>query len=359
MSLLFLEGFDWLDPSISMVTAEAMMKQRYSQVYITAYGDCAIVTGRHGYGSAFRWGDSPNQYFYTQPIHPDPEGDTSKTCIVGFAVKTPTFFDDNVDILSVRRLTTTQAQLRTISTGSMTVYRGTTYAFTSTKALVPNSWYYIEFKVVVGNSPNGEIYLRVNGEDWGSITGTDTQATSTLTGWDNVGWGCSGDNSMYLDDIYVCDGQGTVNNDFLGDINVRTLKPNGDASVALTRSAGTTNYENVDSIPVTADWDDVGYVESGVSTTKDLYDYTALETEDASASIIGVSVNSIVKATAAKLVGAKNKVKSGATEASGTTRNFMWDVYNWVVDIQELDPNTSSAWTPTTINAAQFGIEVA
>lgn len=87
--------------------------------------------------------------------------------------------------------------------------------------------------------------------------------------------------------MYVLDGTGTTNNDFLGDINVRTLKPNGDASVAMTRSGGTTNAENVDNIPVSADWDDTSYVESGTSTTKDLYDYTALETEDASASIIG------------------------------------------------------------------------
>lgn len=66
-----------------------------------------------------------------------------------------------------------------------------------------------------------------------------------------------------------------------------------------------------------------------------------------------------MKATDAKIVGAKQKVKSSVTEVAGATHNFMWDNYNPIIDIWETDPNTGSAWTYAAINAAQFGIEVA
>lgn len=359
MALLHLEGFDWLDTSLAIADAETLLNDRYSQVEVNAYSAGSIVTGRHGIGSALQFGDHDIQYIFTRTLH-DAEADTAKAGYCGFAVKTGNAFYSSVPFFAARRVTTYQASARCTNTGTIQLYRGTSFDSDSgAKSLRNNAWYFIEFYWVIGNAPNGEMSCWVNGELWASYSGVDNQASSTLTGWDNVGIECFC-NTQIIDDWYVCNTQGSYNNSRLGDINVRTLVPNGDASVAMTRSGGTTNYENVDNIPLaTSAWDDTSYVESGTATTKDLYDYSALESEDASASIIGVNVCSIVRSTNPEQVSAKHKVKSGVTEVSGPTENFMWDTYNWMESIHEVDPDTSSAWTPTGVNAAQFGIEVA
>lgn len=362
MSLLWLEGFDWLDNTRSdgWAAIQAQMQHKYGILGLDAYGNSSLVAGRHA-GTAIQFGTSNSQNMFTQPLH-DAESETSKGGVAGFAVRTGLnpighylFVCRRQDYWNFNiRLQSGTADL-VCYTSSNTLQGSFNYT------LKPLSWYYIEVKWICKNAPDGEIHLRVNGVDVGSFTGLDTYFGSTaFTGWDTVGWyNCYSTGGHLIDDIYVCNQSGSINNNWLGDVVVRTRVPNGDASVAMTKSGGATNYENVDNAPFSAAWEDTSYVESGTATTKDLYDYENLETEDASANIVGAQIESIVKATDASIISAKHKIKSSVTEIAKTTQNFMWDTYGYMIDIQETDPNTGSAWTPTNFDATQFGIEVA
>lgn len=362
MSLLMLEGFDWLDPAHTGTMAEiqAQMQHKFGTLTLTTYGNGDIVAGRHD-GAAVQFATSNAQYMFSRSLH-DAETETSKAGVAGWAMKTGTTCIGHY-LFVARRANQWNFNVRCLSaTGEVVLYRSSnTYVGTFGYFLKPNSWYYFEVKWICKDSPNGEVYLRINGEDIGNFTGLDTYyGNASQTGWDNVGWyNCYDNYDHIIDDIYVCNQSGSINNNWLGDVIVRTRKPNGDVSVAFTRSGGLTNYENVDNVAVSDDWDDTSYVESGTSTQKDLYDYTNLETEDSSAGIVGASIESVCKVTDASSIGAKHKVKSGATEIGKTTQNFMWDEYGYMIDIQETDPNTGSAWTPTNFDATQFGIEIA
>lgn len=362
MSLLWLEGFDWLDNTRSdgMAAIQTQMQHKFGPLAFTAYGNGDVVPGRHG-GSAMAFATSNSQYMFTRVLQ-EAEAETSKGGVAGWAMKTGTNVIGHY-LMVVRRADSWNFNVRcTNGTGELTLYYSTnSYAGSFGYSLRPNSWYYIEVKWICKNSPDGEVYLRINGEDIASFTGIDLYYGNTSqTGWDNVGWYNVYNNYDHIiDDMYVCNLSGSINNNWLGDIIVRTRVPNGDASVAMTKSGGATNYENVDNAPFAAAFEDTSYVESGTATTKDLYDYQNLETEDASAAIVGASIESITRATAPNIVSAKTKIKSGVTEIGKTTQNFMWDEYGYMIDIQETDPNTGSAWTPTNFDATQFGIEVA
>ena len=74
----------------------------------------------------------------------------------------------------------------------------------------------------------------------------------------------------YFDDLYVCDGSGSVNNDFLGDVRVVTVRPNGaGGSTQWTPDSGS-NYARVNE---TISGEDSNYVEDGTSGHEDRYAY--------------------------------------------------------------------------------------
>lgn len=364
MSLLMLEGFDWLDNTRTdgMAAIQDQLRRKHGDMGLTAYGNASLVAGRHG-GTALNFSTSIYQNFSTATLHAA-ESETSKGGVVGCAIRTGSTFINNCYPIAIRRLSDWNLNIRLSNVGEVLVMRaGSTLVESTGYVLRPYSWYYIEVKFICKNSPDGEIHLHINGVPIGSgsWTGLDTyNGSASFTGWDNILFSnISSDGNMYIDDIYVCNLSGSQNNDFLGDVIVRTRVPNGDASVAFTKSGGATNYENVDNAPYDADWEDTSYVEASVATTKDLYDYSNLETEDASAAIVGAQIESIVRATSADSVAMKHKVKSGVTEIGKATQNFMWNTYGYIIDIQETDPNTGVAWTPTNFDATQFGLEVA
>lgn len=354
MSLVWLEGFDWIDQSASNANMITLLEHRYNTVTINSSG--SIDTGRH-IGNSLSFGTAVD-FILTRNINNEIT-DTSHTCILGIAMRMPSAFSTGRPILQLQRGGGVCSRLLFQNDGTLFVY-GTGFLGQTTQAFRQNAWYFIEYKVFCHNS-TGTVDVKVNGESWASFSGIDTRPNNSLDGWDavrvsNISNFVAG---QLLDDWYICNGMGSVNNDYLGDIVVDHIVPNGDNSVVWTRSGGTTNYENIDNTPVSVDWEDTTYVQSGTSTNKDLYDYTNLDASLSSSTIYGVQIESIVRATDAATIGFKHKVKSGATELSKTTNNFQWDTYQPLWDFQELDPNISSAWTYTTLNAAQFGQEVA
>ena len=126
-----------------------------------------------------------------------------------------------------------QCELRVNPDGTLQVARFNVAVTggTSVVALSIGTTYYIEWKVTIANSiAANSCKVRVDGVDVITVaTGQDLQDTANTTATQvrlgNVSSSGSMGASTYIDDFYVCDQTGSVNNDFLGDVRVDTLFP--------------------------------------------------------------------------------------------------------------------------------------
>lgn len=233
---------------------------------------------------------------------------------------------------------------------------GTQIADSGAKKLLLNVWYYIELKTTIADA-GGTAEVHVNGESWITFTG-DTRNGGTSALIDRIGFIRTGNSgsSFWVDDFYVCDGTGAANNNFLGDIKVETLYPNGNGnSSQLVGSDGnsTDNYLLVDEAgtPVTTD-----YTASATVGNKDTYTFSNLAA--AAGPIKGVQVVGYASKSDAGARTAAMVTRSGTTEADGASTALTNGSFAPVYDVRETNPDTGSAWTVGDVNGAEFGIKV-
>lgn len=239
--------------------------------------------------------------------------------------------------------------------GEVKVYRSSTLLGTASGiVLEADRWYFIEIKATISNT-TGTVVVNINETQVLSLSSQDTQQGSTAE-WRKFrlqGSSVFPDNFSF-DDWYILNTSGSQNNDFLGSIRIDGILPDGDSGTTdWTPDSGTTNYTQVDENPHDTD---TSYVESSTSTDQDLYDYAAVPTT--LASIHGIQINTVVRETDASDFTLKTLVYSGTTLSADTAQAIAGTSYEVLHRVVELDPDTSSAWTSSGINSAQFGIEV-
>lgn len=223
-------------------------------------------------------------------------------------------------------------------------------------ALVLNTWYFIELKATLSDTV-GTVDVRVNGVSTLSLTGQDTKNAGTKTVFDSVLLGNSSTAQLvaYYDDVYFANGAGTVNNNFLGDLRVRSLAPsgNGNSSQLLGSDANSIdNYLLVDDpTPDTAD-----YVGSATLDQKDTYAFGDLP--DTSGTVLGVQVNALATKTDTGVRNLALVTRSGAADYDSADVALTNGSNLFVQQLRELDPATAAAWTRAAVNAAEFGVKV-
>jgi hypothetical protein len=218
-------------------------------------------------------------------------------------------------------------------------------------------FYYFECKCVLSDTV-GSVEVRMNGNVIINLTGIDTKNGGTKTVFDSVGIGPSQTlNNVHdvVDDFYICNGAGSTNNNFLGDVAVETLYPSGDGSSSQFLGSdgnSVSNYLLVDepNVPILTD-----YVEDAVSGHRDLYAIGNLVRS--SGPVYGVQVTDHVRNSDSGAISAKTALKSGAVVANGpdfpvtTTWKTTWKMH-------ELDPDGAIPWTIAKVNAVEAGVEV-
>ena len=208
-------------------------------------------------------------------------------------------------------------------------------------------WYYVELKIVISNT--GSFELKIDEVSELDDSAIDTQANAD-------GSSCfalfqSAFAWRWMDDIYICDSTGSVNNDFLGEGQVVGKFPDGDGSSSDFAPQGVgDNYVEVDEQNVD---DDTTYSDGGTGDI-DYYTYAAIAEDYV---VRGVQINTTVRTTDAGSMSIKNKVRSGGIVADGEER-FINVEYTTEYDIVIEDPNTDARWLVAGINAAEFGLEV-
>lgn len=284
--------------------------------------------------------------------------DAQSTWIVGFSFRTSLLPSSIGAIITFLDGGTNQVDVRVLTDGTIRATRNGTTLATSSNALATNTTYFMEVKVVI-NDTTGSIEVRVNGSSsgWINITGQDTKNTANATANSISLSGLSATGiTLYMDDVYICDGSGSTNNDFLGDVRVDCYMPSGNGnSSQLTGSDGnsTDNYALVDEALQNGDTD---YVQSATSGQKDTYAFSDMS--HTPASIFGTQLNMISKKDDSGTRSICSVVRSGGTDYDGDTQ-ALGTTYSDYRQIRETDPATSAAWTRTNLNNAEFGVKVA
>ncbi len=178
------------------------------------------------------------------------------TFIIGFAIKPTAGRSVSPALIHTYDSNAEQIRVRLNTSNQLVVYRSTTLLDTSTEALTVGEWSYLEMKFTIGNT--GSFEIRINGSAIMSGSPIDTQNTGNsyidklLLGDKLVGQFTS--YPIFIDDFYLCDDAGSVNNDFLlnlgSTIYVESRSPDSYGTYEeWTRiGAGSNNFEVIDEV---------------------------------------------------------------------------------------------------------------
>jgi hypothetical protein len=290
------------------------------------------------------WGTGVLQFFELNFAAQD-------TWIVGFAFRLAAGSTGAGDLVSLKNSTDalTHATLRITAMNQLVVTRNGTTLSASSAQLQVGQWYYIEFKATIADA--GSYEVRINGIT--AISGSadtrngGTSATADVIRFSNTASLSNG----RITDIYICDGAGTANNTFLGDVRVVSLLPNASGTYSQWTPSAGSNYQCVDDATPNGDTD---YVSSATPGQIDTYNFQDL-------SLLGTIFGVLVTAHAAKDDAGTRQVaihyKSGASEGDGATVSLPTSYTGQVNAVLESDPATSSAWSLSGLNAAEFGVK--
>lgn len=280
--------------------------------------------------------------------------DAQASWVVGFSLKManpPTTAPAAICVLLDAG--TVQCTLLLNTDATLSVVRSTGTALTSgtsVASLVGGATNYIEWKCTIADAIGANsCVVKVNGTTVITVaTGQDTKTTTNATA-NQVRLGGANAAVTDMDDLYICDGTGSTNNDFLGDVKAVTSLPTGAGnSTQFTPSTGS-NYQNVDD---TAPDDDATYNESATVGHVDTFAVAPLTATPTSIQGVAVSVN--VKKTDAGTANVACSIRSGGTTYFGTT-TALGTTYTYVTHIWETDPATGVAWTRAGVDASEAG----
>lgn len=336
MALVLIDGFD------RCATSDDLKKRH------TVASSCTIATGRFGTGKCVSV--QANNGFALTLATP-----TLDTMSLGFAfrIKGAALSTAGAGYAFIRFCTgaTEICHFSVSATGQLLFGRASVTAPVQTAAgvIADDVWNHVEL-TWTRNSSTGSATIRVNGAVAASGTGLNLGASSidNIKILSNTGTTSANDFRQF-DDLYLNDAATS-----LGEARVDVLAPSADtADKDWTPLSGTDNYAMVDE--ATYD-DDTSYVSSSTVGNKDLYDVADLASSPTS--ILAVQVGYTAKKDDATARTMRSVLKSGVTEAVGTTNAPGSSAYTFFSDIHEVDPGTASAWTASGVNALQVGMEV-
>ena len=342
MALRWIEGFEGFG-ALTLGPLGTEIDKKYDDTNVTAP---IARTGRGG-GVAVELGITQASYLVKT-------FDNQTTWVIGYAFHTPTSFSATprpmVTIFDGGPSGTPQMVLKLTNDG-ITVVRNAVLLDTVASLFSANTWYYIEFKVTI-HGTTGAYEVRINQNNISSDSGINTSDTGNAYG-DAVRFYAT-ENSPWYDDIYILDGTGGENDDFLGEMKVEILLPTSDTITAdWSLSTGADHYALVDENPSD---EDTTYVYSTVSAEVDLYNYDDIGS--AFQTIYGVQVNTQAKVSSAASIDMYTPVSSGSTVSNGTAVTVSDTNYKTFGRAIGLDPDTGALWLSGAVDAALFGVKI-
>lgn len=200
-------------------------------------------------------------------------------------------------------------------------------------------WVHVSFKITLTSTTcRGRIYLN-----------EELILDETLSGWSaETVLGVNRfkiHRGMGVCDYYITDG------DVYGDLIIGVIRPDGDDSVAFSRSTGAQNYANVDDALVDGD---STYNYASAAATKDIF---TMQDVDSAITIYGCQA--VMAARKVNAGGATLKMiwKPTTTEFADADFYPSYNQYLYNRVVRNVNPDTGIAWTPSEVNALKMGYE--
>jgi hypothetical protein len=338
MTMLVIEGFEAVGNSGDVVTPNGKF---------SIFGsNCKLATGRlQGLCAQF-----PNPAAGSSMIFPFQQ---ANEVVLGIALRMDALTTSNTSAFSFYEGAVAGVNFGINSNGALTINRGANILYTGSAGdIVVGTWYYLELKHNVSVSA-GTVVLKKDGVTVTTLTSQNTRPSSNL--WvDNFRLTGLGSNSYNysVDDMYILNTSGSINNDFLGKQKVTLLRPSADSGTQQwTPNSGSTHYDRVGEIKSDSD---TTYLEDSTSGHADLFDVDNPNLD----SISAIQVCGIFRSTDTGTNLVNLTCKSGATTSDGTSVNAGGPTYASKMRILETDPNTSSQWLNSGLTNAKFGIKL-
>lgn len=277
------------------------------------------------------------------------------TVYLGFAVKWVTGFFANGPLVELGEIGVGgQFRMLMNASGQIVLQRGSTTVLTTVAALSVGQANYIELKVVI-HGTTGIYEVRINGVVQGTFTGnTQSLGVATLS---YLAFGVNANPAQtaqaYINDLYVCDSAGAVNNTYLGDVYVAPLLPNGAGATSDFAQTGGTAAQPYTAVNEATPNGDTSYLASAVAPATHTLAFADLVGTPV---IKGVAVTMYARKDDAGARTIQAVARSGGVDYGGeiVAPNTS---YAEIQALWDLNPATAAAWTASEVNAAQFGIK--
>lgn len=365
MTLRYLDGFDYL-PDGTTHTVRLLNAAGYYQYDGFLAATPIVEAGRFGFGKGLHHtgstGTGAGGFGWVRPIGPE-TGLTAVAGRFGFALKVGSGHNHPSQWIGFFDAVTNAAQVTASiqANGVVRVYRG----LPSGGVVLGESWagavyygedMYVELGATIADV-GGAFEVRINTRPVIQLVDLDTKATAHAY-FDAIGWGAEdtgGGGVNYdfkLDDLYLLDTLGAVNNEFLGNVRVKTQFPAGPGDVSdFTPTGAATNWQAA----LNTVLDDTKYNAAPNIGDQDLY---AMEAVLGSSQVVhGAQLRSGMRQTDATQRNGHQVLKVGGVEAEGDD-HFLNQTFTYYTDIVELSPDTGLGMVGSELNAAQAGPKV-
>lgn len=364
MALRWVEGFECLGGSAASFSSGASSYADVAAKYAvasfnTGTGAPVLGTGRLVPGLAMQYTTVSGSF--SQKWEPPTFG-AQATWIVGMALNDGNCTLDAVHLCAL--LTGGNGGTEQIAMRARTNVAGKIYweifvgstVVATTAQFNNNSWYYLEFKVTVATS-GGSAEIKVNQVSAATFSGNTANAGTNNA--DTVQFNMGNANTTagkvwQIDDMYICDGSGSLCNGYLGDSVVEGRLPNANGGTNQWTPNTSTNFSRVNEA---INDGDTSYVVTNAVGNIDLYQHAALSY--ITGTIWGVQVQTSMRLESSGTHGIGIMYQDpSSNQGLGSTHTVTNTGYQDYTDIFMTDPYDGSSWSVTKINGGQFGIEL-
>jgi hypothetical protein len=331
MSNIYLEGWE----AASLQVADLAQNGTISSGGFYAGSDYKLQYGGNEHRSSFKDGATPSEIY------------------MGFRWMYDYTLQAGRLLIMRDSLGGTQFDVLLTAGGTLQVRRGgSTVLVTTSQTFSRALSYFIEIRYKV-NSSTGVCELRADEGTAVTFSGNTLQ-TSTVDVASIAWFGDASPN--YVDDAYINDTTGGVNDGWWGDVLVTGLVPNAAGDSTQLSIGGSSppasNYQAVDELGPN---DGTDYVYDTVVDDTDLYALPNLPSNLTNPLAVIIEARAQKSDADAAKIALPTKTGAGQSDGSDISLSSSWAYYKRYLDKDAAD---SAAWTDTKINALQVGVKV-
>lgn len=216
-----------------------------------------------------------------------------------------------------------------------------------------NIWDFIEVASTLGSAGTGSCVVRINGVTVLTLSGANTRNGGAGAGYDRVMLYAGADTGgqIDLDDLYVLTAVGSAA--LWGDITVAMIRPSGTGATSTWLG---TDGDNVNNYALVRNLDPAVWVQADTTGKQDLYALDDIVTPNVVKGVCHTAllqhIGPDVGTRSVKLL-----LRSGTTIYPETAAGIDGTLRTYT-QLRDTNPNGNVAWTQTSVNALQSGVEI-